>query len=589
MVTIADLINDAACDKQVDCDLVVSAKMSVRDVLARMEKSDSRYVGIELESNKAQVVLSKEDVLEGLLREVDRAGERFVDLQKQIDEEMSVQLDLVQESTRSMAEVEKNKLEVAIDYMTEGLVIIGTDGNLKKCNPSAKKLFALKGDESVDAFSDILDEYGFREMFTESVSHSVDNWGQFKMKSPSKAVIQIRWTEMVDECGDVIGNLIMLRDVTDELAGEKAKTEFIAAITHELRTPVTIIQNSVSNILAGVGGKLNKKLREYLETIQVDCKRFGVLVSDLLDMSKLESGDMPLNRQVVDLGEVVEASFAKISSIAKDKGVEIVGPGKSYIPPVFADRDKIHQVLFNLVDNAVKFCEAGDKVKVRSYQEGKSIVTVVEDTGAGIPQVHQNQLFNKFHQIGRQAGAGYKGMGLGLSICKGITEMHGGKIWVESVEGIGTKISFSLPRIDPSIILNKHLEMLSKVNKAGGQEFALMAVNFTFDESQSTQCREVIGTSVKELLDSSVEFLTDKMDIALEISDFEVVFVVSNAKNKRVDTVRSQIVKAIQNIKKNKWNRAPIVPMIGIGVYTADSNEIIEIENLARKNVEELF
>ena len=156
MVTIADLINDAACDEQVECDLVVSAKMSVRDVLARMEDSHCRYVGIELEGDNGQVVLSKEDLLDSLLREVDRAGERLVDLQNHIDEEMSVQLDLVHENTRSMAEAETNKRQVAIDYMTEGLVIIGTDGNINKCNPSAKKLFGLEGNESIDAFSDRL-------------------------------------------------------------------------------------------------------------------------------------------------------------------------------------------------------------------------------------------------------------------------------------------------------------------------------------------------------------------------------------------------------------------------------------------------
>ncbi|MBW8017372.1 MAG: PAS domain-containing sensor histidine kinase [Planctomycetes bacterium] len=588
MVTIADLISDAACDEQVECDLVVSAEMSVRDVLARMEASHCRHVGIELEGDNGQVVLSKEDLLDSLLREVDRAGERLVDLQNHIDEEMSVQLDLVHENTRSMAELETNKLQVAIDYMTEGLVIIGTDGKINKCNPSAKKLFGLEGNESTDTFSDVFDDYGFMEMLTESVNHTVDNWGRFKMKSPSEAIIQIRWTEMVDECGDLIGNLVMLRDVTDELAGDRAKTEFIAAVTHELRTPVTIIQNSVSNILAGVTGKLNKKLHGYLETIQEDCRRFGVLVSDLLDMSKLEAGDMSLNRQVMDLGGAIEDALTHFNSDAKSKGVEIASFDVRYVPPVYADRERIHQVLFNLVENAVKFSESGDTVTVHCYEEDKAIVTVVEDTGAGIPEIHQKQLFNKFRQIGRQAGAGYKGMGLGLSICKGITEMHGGKIWAESQEGSGTKMFFSLPKIDPSIVLNKHLDILAKATETCGEEFALMVVRFDVDDSKLQQCSEVIGSSIKELLACSGNFLIGKRDLALEISDFEVVFAVSDARKKRVDTVKSKIEKVVKNIKKNMFNGAPIVPMIGIGVYPTDSNEIIEIENLARKTLTEI-
>ncbi len=589
MVTIADLISGTSSNCQEKCDLVVNSEMPVRDVLAWMEESGDRYVGIELKSNEVPVVLSKKDLLDGLLREVDRAGEELAGLHKQIGEEMSVQLDLVRQNTRSMADVEKNKLQVAIDYMTEGLVIIDNDSNVSKCNPAARKFFALNANDSIDMFSEVFDDYGFREMFSESVSHTVDNWGLFKMKSPSGAIIQIRWTEMIDECGDIIGNLVMLRDVTDELAGEKAKTEFIAAITHELRTPLTIIQNSVSNILAGVTGKISRKMRKYLRTIQGDCKRFGILVSDLLDVSKLEAGNMPLNRQVLNLGDAINAVLTKFSSQAQERGVEIVKPDFSYVSPVYADCARIDQVLFNFIGNAVKYCESGDRVSVHCYQQDKSIVTVVEDTGAGISEVHQKQLFNKFQQIGRQAGAGYKGMGLGLAICKGIAEMHGGKIWIESQEGQGSKFFFSLPKIDPAIVLNKHLDTLVRNTAASGREFGLILLSFDVDKSQRQQLRNVIGTSMKELLDASGKFLTAKKDLALEINDFEAVFALSDIRKKRLDTVKEQITKIIKNIKKNDWNGLSIEPMIGLGVYPVDSNEIIAIENLTRKAAVKMF
>jgi len=289
----------------------------------------------------------------------------------------------------------------------------------------------------------------------------------------------------------------------------------------------------------------------------------------------------------MSLGEAIEGALSKLSSQAKGKGVEIAPVDLSYIPPIYADRVRIDQVLYNLVENAIKFSESGDTVTVRCYEEGKAIVTVVEDTGAGIPEVHQNQLFNKFHQIGRQAGAGYKGMGLGLSICKGVIEMHGGKVWAESKEGSGTKMFFSLPKIDPSIVLHKHLDTLVKAAEAAGEEFALMVVRFDVEDSDSPQCRQVIGSSVKELLNSSGEFLTEKKDLALEISDFEVVFAVCNARKKRIDAVKKQIAKMVKNIRESKFNDAAIVPMIGVGVYPTDSNEIIEVENLARNTAVE--
>jgi signal transduction histidine kinase len=589
MVTIADLISSASSNYQEKCDLVVDSAMPVRDVLARMEESGGRYVGIELESSNTPLVLSRQDLLEGLLRQVDQAGEKLGDLQKQITDGMSVELDLVRENTRSMADIEKNKLEVAIDYMTEGLVIISPDGNISKCNPAAMKFFSLDGSESVERFTEVVDDYGFRELFSGSVKNGVDNWGRFKMKSPSDAIIQIRWTEMVDETGDLVGNLVMLRDITDELAGDRAKTEFIAAITHELRTPLTIIQNTVSNILAGVSGKLNTKLRGYLETIQGDCKRFGVLVSDLLDMSKLEAGDMSLNRQIVDLSEAIGTSIAVYSADAKARDIEIVQPVGNYFPPVYADRARIDQVLSNFIANAVKFSLPGGKVIVGSYQDESDVVTCVQDSGSGISEVNQKQLFNKFHQIGRQAGAGYRGMGLGLSICKGILEMHGGKVWVESQEGHGSKFYFSLPKIDPSIVLNKHLDTLAKTTATTGQEFALIIVNFEIDQTDQKEYQQVIGTTIKELLEASGNFLTEKTDLALETSDNEVVFAVSDARKNRLDTVMAEITKVVENIKNNSFNGLLLVPKIGLGVYPADSNDVIEIKNLAREKAVKMF
>lgn len=313
MVTVADLIKEQASRCQCQCELVVSGTMSARDALDRMIDAGSDYVGIDIDGVD-RVILSRQDMVEGLLCQLDQADEKLIDLQKQIEEDISVELGLVFQNARSIAEIEKNKLNVAIDYMTEGLVIIGNDNVILKCNPSAMQFFGLTGTESISQFSDALDDYGLRHLLLSSKKDIPHNWGRFKMKSPSGAILQIRWTEMVDECGDLVGNLLMLRDVTDELAGEKAKTEFIAAITHELRTPLTVIQNSVSNILAGVTGRISSKMRKYLETINGDCRRFGLLVSDLLDVSMLEAGNMPFLQCSVAVTAVTKLNSKQLVS-----------------------------------------------------------------------------------------------------------------------------------------------------------------------------------------------------------------------------------------------------------------------------------
>ncbi|MBW8034834.1 MAG: PAS domain-containing sensor histidine kinase [Planctomycetes bacterium] len=587
MIRIADLFVKEHCTEQPDCDLVVSWDTPVHEVLAKMQESDSDAVAVE-GSDERFSVISRHELVGLVLAELTQTQEHIAMIEKEASEVICDEVELVRECTVCGGGLPKSKLETAVDYMTEGLLILDAGGGLETGNPAAKQMLGLKPDDTLEDLLKVMDDFGLRQLIADSRSISEGIWGQFQIKSPEGKILQIRWVKMEAATGGQVGSLAIIRDVTDELAGEKAKVEFIAAITHELRTPLTIIQNSVSNILAGVTGKIGKKTREYLHTIGGDCKRFGLLISDLLDISKLESGNMPLNIEIVSVLDIAAEAVRCFSGKAVEKGLEIVSDLEAGIGPVYADRERILQVLFNLMENAIKFTDSGGKITLRVTDDAENIIVSVIDSGIGISDVQQRHVFDKFHQIGRQAGAGYKGTGLGLAIANGIIKMHGGRIWVDSAACEGSTFSFSLPKTDPSIILNKHLETMAKQASSRGGEFGLIFLQFETGDVGSIHGDEVTGRLIREIAAAADGLNFSDGDMALQMSFSELFFVINGAQKQRIDAMVRKIKKIVKNKLKNKFIEAGIVPICGLGVYPDHSCEIIELENLARQTAKRI-
>ena len=274
------------------------------------------------------------------------------------------------------------------------------------------------------------------------------------------------------------------------------------------------------------------------------------------------------------------------SEKAREKNIELVCEIDGHVSPVFADSKRIQQVLWNLVANAIRFTDSGGKIKLRSYDNENDVVTVVEDTGIGISNDLQKQVFNKFYQIRRQAGPGSKGSGLGLAICNGIISVHGGSIWVESQAGKGSKFYFSLPKTDPFIVLYKHM---SAQAERGVNQFALMISNFDVPIEKREQLKGAVTNIINEILSESDHFMILGEDLAIQTETFETVFVVNEAVPGHIESIRKKIKKIVTNNLTNYCKPMPIVPMFGIGYYPADSKEVKELEKAARRNCSEMF
>ena len=244
-----------------------------------------------------------------------------------------------------------------------------------------------------------------------------------------------------------------VRERTRELAAAKERAEsadrlksaFLATMSHELRTPLNSIIGFTGILLQEIPGPLNDEQRKQLGMVKKSARHLLELITDVLDISKIEAGQLKIEQQPFEVAESVRTVIASIERMAQDRKLSLLVEVDSELGRIIGDRRRYDQVLLNLLSNAVKFTEVGAiTVKVRRTSAGE-VVATVHDTGIGIGQSDQEQLFRPFHQVESGTTRKYEGTGLGLSICRKLVELMGGSIWVESELGAGSTFGFSVP------------------------------------------------------------------------------------------------------------------------------------------------
>ena len=227
---------------------------------------------------------------------------------------------------------------------------------------------------------------------------------------------------------------------------DKLKSDFFSLMSHELRTPLTTIKEGTNLMIEGLeNGKETGKQKRLLTIISEESNRLINLVNSLLDLSKMEAGMMAYNFIATDISGLINKVSREIEPLAETRNIRIHTDLNNGSPLIKVDRDRMLQVLRNLMGNAVKFTPNGGQVKVSSRPMEEGVNVSVEDTGAGIPGDNLSTIFNKYEQVTLGGSNKIKGTGLGLSIVKHIIDAHGGKIWVESTLGKGSVFSFVLP------------------------------------------------------------------------------------------------------------------------------------------------
>ncbi|MBL8203644.1 MAG: HAMP domain-containing histidine kinase [Blastocatellia bacterium] len=226
---------------------------------------------------------------------------------------------------------------------------------------------------------------------------------------------------------------------------DRMKDTFLSMITHELRTPMTAMIGLAENLEAGVYGPLNEPQTENLRKIIESGGRLRQLVNDLLDLSKMESGMMRLQREPLDPRTLVEAVIYQLESLAETGAVKLINRVGYNLPEVDCDGQRVEQVLTNLISNALKFTPPQGTITIAASVQEDFVAFTVTDTGCGIPPESQAHIFDKFIQLHPNRDDRTKGTGLGLAIARHLVELHGGTVGVESQVGAGSCFSFSLP------------------------------------------------------------------------------------------------------------------------------------------------
>jgi two-component system, OmpR family, phosphate regulon sensor histidine kinase PhoR len=266
--------------------------------------------------------------------------------------------------------------------------------------------------------------------------------GEFRVRGTDGPTLVVRARR-----SPVSGVWIVLEDVSELRRLQQIRAEFVDNLSHELRTPlstISLLAETLAMDAEAAGPAVPAKMRDRITKIEVETGHLVQMVNELLDLARIESGGPLVLIDDVDLAKVVAESAERLRLFAERQGLRLVVDAPDGLPRVRGDEARIGQVVVNLLHNAVKFGDGGGEVAVRVRRDGTDAVVSVEDHGMGIPRADQARIFERFYKVDRARVRG-GGTGLGLSIARNVIQQHGGRIWVESEEGVGSTFSFALP------------------------------------------------------------------------------------------------------------------------------------------------
>jgi NtrC-family two-component system sensor histidine kinase KinB len=347
---------------------------------------------------------------------------------------------------------ERRRANAIVRSIPDPLIVVDADYRIIAINSSAEKLFAIKEKQvkGIHILEVINNEAIFSALKESAGTHlpvratTMDSAMTLTVNNAIRYYL-LESTPVDDKEGNLIGMVVFMGDVTQLIEIDRIKSDFVSTASHEFRTPLTSITLSAGLLLDGTVGIPNEKQAQLLQVIQEDCNRLNNLVSELLDLSRMESGKIVMRKEDANLVNIIDASLQPLR-IQMDDG-QIILEDKIHskvLPMVRVDTSRIAWVFNNIISNAIRYTPEGGCISIDADVEDAWIVVSVKDTGIGIPKEYQTKIFDKFVQI-KNNDEYTSGAGLGLAIVRDIIKAHGGKIWVESDLGKGSTFWFTIP------------------------------------------------------------------------------------------------------------------------------------------------
>ncbi|WHY00727.1 cell wall metabolism sensor histidine kinase WalK [Neobacillus sp. DY30] len=346
------------------------------------------------------------------------------------------------QEAQAMTEGERRKLSSVLSYMTDGVIATDRKGRVILINDPAAEMLNVSREtvlsQPIVSLLGLTDTNTFEDLLEEKESLILD----YSTKK-EHYILRANFSVIQKETGFVNGLIAVLHDITDQEKIDAERREFVANVSHELRTPLTTMR-SYLEALADGAWKDEEIAPNFLEVTRTETERMIRLVNDLLQLSKLDSTDYRLNKEWVNFVDFYDRIIDRFE-MAKQQNVSF----KRELPvhPIFVeiDEDKMTQVLYNIISNAMKYSPEGGLITFSIKEEDEKIIVSVSDQGVGIPKENIGKIFDRFYRVDKARTRKLGGTGLGLAIAKEMVNVHGGVIWAVSEEGKGTKISFSLP------------------------------------------------------------------------------------------------------------------------------------------------
>ena len=358
-------------------------------------------------------------------------------------------------------QVEASRSRAILEAVAEGVLVTDAHNKITLFNASAEQILGLR---SLQVLGRSLEHFiGLFGGAAQSWIDTIRSWAKQPDYQSSETyseeitlednrVVSVNLAPVFSR-DEFLGTVSIFHDITHQVEVDRIKAEFVANVSHELRTPMTSIKGYVDVLLMGAAGGLTEQQIHFLEIVKNNTDRLTVLVNDLLDISRIESGRVTLTMQPVELRDVVEelVSVLRLRSQEQEKPLEYVVDLPADLPRVTGDPERVRQILSNLLDNAYHYNTENGTVTLRARPFDSVVQVDVIDTGIGIHPDDQERVFERFFRGEHPAIMATSGTGLGLSIVQNLIQLHGGRIWLESngIPGMGSTFSFTLPIYEP--------------------------------------------------------------------------------------------------------------------------------------------
>jgi two-component system phosphate regulon sensor histidine kinase PhoR len=337
---------------------------------------------------------------------------------------------------------ERNQSAAILSSMVEGVAVVGSDERILYCNQAFEQILELpqgssQGKKLVEALRQAELVSAVRQVLPggDEVTGEVEV-GTVRRRSFSVTAAPVR-------AAGASSAVLVLHDITELRRLERVRRDFVANVSHEFKTPLTAIQGFAETLLGGaLDDKANRK--RFVEIIREQAQRLTRLTDDLLKLSRIEAGRLDLESRPVSVAALVNGCVESARLKAESKGLHITVELPEDIPCIRGDAVQLGEVLQNLVDNALQYTPPGGHIDVSAYSNGHEVIFTVADTGIGIPESDLERIFERFYRVDAARSREAGGTGLGLSIARHIVDAHGGRIWVESAVGQGSRFRFSI-------------------------------------------------------------------------------------------------------------------------------------------------